>query len=428
MQLLGRKLRNRQHLVRAVRLSCALAAGSVLAGGSASAQATYPPPPAVISMEILANISGLDGTSVSVAVSQGAKVEWAGGFGSADVATEIPATAQTVYQIGSVTKTFTAALVMRLVQAGKLELSDYVGQFVGGLPWGQKVTIAELLSHTSGIVDYVNSRPSMLGVHCPTPSGSVASCPSLVPGQVVNWLARRAFQLRPGAQFSYSNSNYYLLGLVIEHVTGQPYSSYLEDQLLRPLGLSHTGVCPDEMRSPGQAVGYFLSSRLASVTGSYPFASESFAAGELCSTVGDMVEWVNDLASGRVVSPSTYKEMATPAPVRAEPSAPYGYGLMLGSFDGQAWVGHDGATLGFSSLLLHFPGSDLNVAICFNVDPTSASSAQLFRGAENAIAATVVETRARPSSPAPVARARPDAPPSASTSVRQGLLSPWSLP
>jgi CubicO group peptidase (beta-lactamase class C family) len=323
-------------------------------------------------------------------VSRGTKVEWAGGFGSADLAKKVPATAQTVYQIGSVTKTFTAALVMQLVQEGKLGLSDRVGQFVHGLPWGQRVTIAELLDHTSGVVDYTSATPPIGGANCPAPSGSVARCPRLAPAQVVSWLGRHPLTFEPGTQYQYSNSNYYLLGLVIEQVTGQSYASYLQGRVLRPLDLSHTGVCPDQMRPPGQAVGYFSDTRPGEV-GAYPFASEAFSAGELCSTVGDLVAWIDALASGRVVSPRAYEEMATPAQLPGG-TAPYGYGLMLdlSPFEDQPAVGHGGGTFGFTSLLLRFPNLDLNVAICSNGDQNLAS------GAVQEIATEVLESAGHP--------------------------------
>jgi D-alanyl-D-alanine carboxypeptidase len=350
-------------------LACAILA-TVLAAGPPASPPSYPPPPAGVAAEIRAEASVADGLGVSVAVSRGAQLEWAGGFGSADLATKLPASAATVFQIGSITKTFTAALVMQLAQEGDLSLADHIGQFVPGLPWGNKVTIAELLSHTSGIVDYVNSMPSMLGPDCPLPSGSVADCPALTPGPVVHWLGGHALMFPPGTQFSYSNSNYYLLGLVIERVTGQSYAAYLERRIIAPLGLSHTGPCPDQMAPPTDAVGYLLpiGAPLLTVTGSYPFDSEAFAAGELCSTVGDLVKWANDLAHGRVVSARTYKEMTTPPSLPGGFYTSYGYGLMVDQVDGQAFVGHDGATLGFLCGLYHFSGLDLNVAICTNAN------------------------------------------------------------
>jgi D-alanyl-D-alanine carboxypeptidase len=306
---------------------------------------------------------------LSVEVSQGGRVEWAGGFGWADVAGKIPATAETVYQVGSITKTFTAALVMQLVQEHKLELSERVGQFVTGLPYGHQVTIGELLDHTSGIPDYLDSKAPLQGPNCPSQSGSMTGCAGLDPSQLVHWLAAHPLQFPPGTKYSYSNSNYYLLGLVIDRVTGQAYNSYLASHLLAPLGLSHTGPCPDSMQAPSQAVGNIvgLNATLAPV-GKYPMSSEFFAAGELCSTVGDLVKWSNDLASGKVVSPGTYNQMATAVRLADGVIAPNGYGLDVfsASVFGQPSVGHSGTTPGFSSLLLRLPGQDLDIAICFN--------------------------------------------------------------
>jgi D-alanyl-D-alanine carboxypeptidase len=350
--------------------SVVLVAGPVVSAEKAAAQAGYPAPPTAVTKTVLSYLDSpgvLEG-GLSAEVSQGVKVEWAGGFGLADIADKAPATAQTVYQIGSITKTFTAALVMQLVQAHKLGLSDHLGQFVPGLPYGQKVTIAELLDHTSGIPDYLNSRPSLLGADCPSPSGSAAKCPPLSPAQVVRWLAARPLEFSPGTQFSYSDSNFYLLGLVIERVTGQAYSPYLAAHVLRPLGLSHTGPCPPAMHPPAQAQGYADSIGLGipEAFGNVPTDSEAFSAGELFSTAGDLTRWANDLGSGRVVAPGTYKKMATPAPLPGGVSAPYGHGLVLSPVDGQPSVGHDGGTPGFSSVVFHLPGPDLNIAVCFN--------------------------------------------------------------
>jgi len=351
-----------------------------------------PPPPAAVAAVIRNEVSALDGLGVSVAVSHGAHLEWASGFGSVDLATKQPATAGTVFQVGSITKTFTAALVMQLVQEGKLSLDERIGQFVPGLPWGQKITLAELVDMTSGIVDYLSfSRSSLLGPHCPSPSGSVAGCRALTSGQVVSWLARHKLMFTPGTLYSYSNSNYYLLGLAVQRVVGQSYNAYLEKRIVVPLGLSHTGPCPDQMSPPSDAIGYLVVSHPVAVTGSYAFDSEFFAAGELCSTVGDLVKWANDLADGRVVSASTYKEMSTPPALpAAAPPDPYGFGLEVGVVADQNFVGHGGTTLGFVSDLYHVAKLDLNIAICTDAYPASALTAELVSGEGETIAGEIV--------------------------------------
>ena len=118
----------------------------------------------------------------------------------------------------------------------------------------------------------------MLGPHCPSPSGSVTRYPALTSGQVVSWLARYKLPFTPGTQYSYSNSNYYLLGLAVQRVTGESYNGYLEKRIIAPLGLSHTGPCPAQMSPPSDAIGYLLvGSQAMAVTGSYAFDSEVFA-------------------------------------------------------------------------------------------------------------------------------------------------------
>ena len=358
---------------------------TALPGLTAPQQALPPAKSVFLSMQVRSGVANmlrsyarqLQGTGVSAAVSRGSSLEWADSFGMADIAEKVPATAQTVYQIGSITKTFTAALVMQLVQRGKVELSDHIGRFVDGLPYGNEVTIAELLNHTSGIPDYANSSKPIWGDKCPAPSGSVAGCPELSSTQVLKWLATRPLRFVPGTQWSYSNSNYYLLGLVLERVTGQSYADYLERRILRPLGLSHTGVCPNDMRATSYALGYAPAPVVLKAFGTHPFASEAFSAGELCSTAGDLVKWANDLASGRVVSARTYNEMARPTQLPNGRTAPYGYGLSLANFDGQPLVGHTGGTMGFRSFLFHFSNLGINIAVCFNVDPQGEGGLQL---------------------------------------------------
>ena len=338
---------------------------------------------------------------LSVGASRGDDVLFSRSFGVADLATKAAATAQTVYPISSMTKTFTAAAVMQLVQAGQLKLSDPVGRYVDGLPWGQKVTIAEPLDHTSGIPDYINSRPSLLGKDCPAPSGSTAGCTKLSSSQVVGWISDQPLGFVPGTQFSYSSSNYYLLGLVIERVSGQSYLSYLKSHILSPLGLTHTGMCPASPRPPQLAVGYVPSSASPPVwtnlgEGGIP-SSDGFAAGELCSDVGDLLNWGNDLAHGRVVSAASYAQMTTPVRLAGGTTSPYGYGLQLGGpqggfigeFGDQPYVGHTGGQPGFTSVLVHFTDQNLNIVLLFNSTLTQTEGGSLPAGVVTALLAKV---------------------------------------
>ena len=316
---------------------------------------------------------------LSVGVSQGGRLDFAEGFGLSDVSAKVAARAETIYPISSMTKTFTAAAVMQLIQAGKLSLSDNLVGFVPGLPWGREVTISELLDHTSGIADYINSKASLLGNDCPAPSGSLAGCRKFGSSQVVKWLASQPLQFAPGTKWAYSNSNYYLLGLVIERVSGLPYLSYLKAHILGPLGLTRTWMCPENADPSKVAVGYITNTTTAAPwaavgEGAIP-ASDGFAAGELCSNVGDLLKWSHALSHGQVVSAASYARMTRPTRLANGTTAPYGFGLelstpqgdgFLGLPLGQPYVGHSGGQPGFSSVLFNFPKPDLAIVVLCN--------------------------------------------------------------
>lgn len=303
---------------------------------------------------------------LSIGVSKGTRVEAANGYGLADVSPALPAGGGTVYRIGSITKEFTAAAIMQLVQHGRLRLDDRLDRFVSGLPYGSRVSIADLLDHTSGIVNETAPPYSIPGL--PSPAGDHP--PALSPAQMVRFLASYPLSFSPGTKFSYSNSDYFLLGLVIERASGESYGTYLRRHLLSPLGLSHTGICPDSPRVPGQARGYYRLASGYSVTGhlarsdvgAYPMA-DAFAAGDLCSNVSDLVTWSYALAHGGVVSAASYAKMATPTRLPDGTTVPYGYGLEADDNYGRPAVRHTGSLPGFDSLLVHFNDSDLSVAI-----------------------------------------------------------------
>jgi CubicO group peptidase (beta-lactamase class C family) len=270
---------------------------------------------------------------------------------------------------------------MQLVQAGKLSLSDNLAGFVPGLPWGHEVTISELLDHTSGIADYINSKGSLLGDDCPAPSGSVAGCRKFGPSQVIKWLASQPLQFAPGTKWAYSNSNYYLLGLVIERVSGLPYLTYVKSHILDPLGLTRTQMCPENPDPPQVAVGYIPNTTTTAPwaavgEGAIP-ASDGFAAGELCSNVEDLLKWSYALAHGQVVSAASYDRMTRPTRLANGTTVPYGFGLQLatpqgdgflGLLLGQPYVGHTGGQPGFSSVLVNFPKPDLTIVVLCNTE------------------------------------------------------------
>jgi len=290
---------------------------------------------------------------VSIAFGRNGRTVVSKGYGLADMGQGLPATADTVYPIASLTKQFTAAAVLQLVEAGRLSLDADLTTLLPDFPMqGRHVTVRHLLNHTSGLKN-----------HTDLPGGRGE--PGMTRQAVVNLIAAQPFDFEPGERFSYTNSGYLLLGLVIEKVTGASYASYLEEHVFEPAGLRRTSYCPDEPERSGQARGYEVS-RGTLVEAQLIEMAVPFAAGGLCSTVGDLLTWGEALRGGRVISDASYRMMTTPTELADGTTVPYGFGLMMQPLQGHAAVFHDGAIDGFMSRLTFFSDDSASIAILAN--------------------------------------------------------------
>jgi CubicO group peptidase (beta-lactamase class C family) len=289
---------------------------------------------------------------MSIAVARGGDPLVAKGWGDADREAGTAAEAGTVYQIGSVTKQFTAAAIMRLVEQGKLSLDDTLQRHLPDFPTkGHTVTVRHLLNHTSGIPSYT----SFLSLTKPWTRG-----------QIVDSIAARPFDFAPGAQWRYNNSAYYLLGLVLEKVTGRPYATLVREWFAAPLGLAHTAVCGE---APVTAIPHGYGPAMAGTTAApVPVVSMEvpYAAGAICSTVGDLVRWARALAAGQVVRPESFRRMTEPTVLADGSPVPYGFGIALDTVGTHASVEHGGGIPGFVSYLAHYPEEDLTIALIAN--------------------------------------------------------------
>ncbi|HKK07400.1 MAG TPA: serine hydrolase domain-containing protein, partial [Gemmatimonadota bacterium] len=278
---------------------------------------------------------------------------------------DVPARTSTVYRIGSVTKQFTSALVMREAEAGKLALDDSVQQYVPGFDThGERVTLRELLTLTGGVPNYTSDSTFERRMTLDLPDSAV-----LAMGE------RDSLDFEPGTRWSYSNTDYYLLGLVLEKVTGRPYGELVEDSLAAPLGLGHTSYCWNAPLVPGRAEGYAASDSLPGrgklgkpvLVNAGPLSMKlPGAAGALCSTVGDLVRWTRLLHAGKVVSPASFRAMTTPATLPDGLSTHYGFGLFMGELGGHRYVWHNGGINGFLTSVARYPDDDLTVVVLSN--------------------------------------------------------------
>ncbi|HVZ32754.1 MAG TPA: serine hydrolase domain-containing protein, partial [Polyangiaceae bacterium] len=280
------------------------------------------------------------------------------GYGNSAARQRMPADG--IFRIGSITKQFTAAAVLQLEEQGKLELGDSLSRFLkqpylkdASRPLAS-VTLEQLLTQTSGVPSYTD-LPRFVR-HRDT---------AVSPEELVTAIAELPLDFEPGTRFVYSNSNYYLLGLVVEQVSGQSYAEYLRQHVFAPAGLVETRYCPDAQDYPRAVLGYERSA--GEVVPAHSISMTlPFSAGALCSSAGDLVRWAQALAGGRVVKPESFARMSSQTQLKSGQRSPYGFGLFLGDLAGHPRIGHGGGIDGFSSDLQYYPADDLYIAVLVN--------------------------------------------------------------
>ncbi|MEO7066740.1 MAG: serine hydrolase domain-containing protein [Rhodanobacter sp.] len=304
---------------------------------------------------MMADFYRADAPGAAVLVARGDEVLYRGARGLADVKTGARLTPDAVFRIGSISKQFAAAGVLKLVKAGKLSLADPLSKFVPGFPNGKHITVLELLNHTSGIKDYTRIARWADG-----PLDKPMST-----AQLITTFKNAKPDFSPGTDWAYDNSGYVLVGAVIEAVTGQPWYVYLSRTLFEPLGMTHTGYGADPKFAAQQAHGYSLKDGKVVPAKVISMAIPS-AAGGLVSTVDDLLKWNRALHEGRVLKSATYTQMITP--VGKAVDANYGFGIERTTVQGQPMLEHDGGIFGFESMLEYVPGQDISVVVLQNND------------------------------------------------------------
>lgn len=297
---------------------------------------------------------------VAAIVMERGRVVYVGGSGMADLDKKTPITADTVFRLGSITKQFSAAVILQLVAEGKLSLDDPLAKFLPDYPApGARATIRQLLNHTSGIKSYTGMDGWMAGTKPAT---------DFTTAQLIAEFKDQPADFPAGERFSYNNSGYVLIGAVIEAVTGRPWHEAVIERIAKPLGLASIRYGGDEPKISAFARGYsaqapgkYAPSRPISMTVPH-------AAGALLGTVGDLAKWAQALHHGKVVTPALYAEMIAPTKLASGETAPYGYGLAPQSVRGLPAVGHGGGIFGFTTSSLYVPERDLFVAVFANAD------------------------------------------------------------
>ncbi|MGZ5191685.1 MAG: serine hydrolase [Flavisolibacter sp.] len=276
------------------------------------------------------------------------KVVYKKAFGMANREWNIPNSIETKFRIGSITKQFTSAAILQLVEKGKIRLDDKLSSFFPAFPKADSVTIHMLLNHTSGIKGYTDIKNFR----------SIAALP-YSKDSVLALVSREPYDFSPGTMYTYSNSGYFILGYIIEKVSGQSYDAYINEYLIQKIGLKNTGLDRLDSIIPNRSSGYIMP------MGNYknaPFISMEFpfSAGAIFSTVDDIYQWQKALFTGKVLSADLFKKMTTPYLKN------YGYGLHVDSFYNHAHIGHNGGISGYSSSSEYYPSDDLYIVVLSN--------------------------------------------------------------
>jgi CubicO group peptidase (beta-lactamase class C family) len=306
--------------------------------------------------ELIADLAPPGGPGAAFAVQQAGAVIHAAGHGLANVEWGIPIDTETVFRIGSITKQFTAAAIMRLAEQGKVDLDDPIERHLPDYPVnGRLITVRHLLHHTSGIKSYT-SLPHFF---------RDLSRTDMPLAQLIDVFKDLGPDFQPGERFLYNNSGYVLLGAIIEACSGKDYATFLADAFFKPLGMASTRYLHDEPIVPKRASGY---AEPAGALSNAPPLSMSLphAAGALGSTVGDLLTWDRALRGGSVVSPASYAAMTTPGRLNDGSPLTYGFGLATLNYRGHAGITHGGGINGFLSNLTHWPDADLTIVVLSN--------------------------------------------------------------
>ncbi len=289
----------------------------------------------------------------SALVAQNGNILLQKSYGYKNFAVGVPDDNNTIYQVCSITKQFTATVVLKLQEEGKLSVKDKLGKYFPGFKYAGKITLENLLTHTSGIYNYTND----IGAE-----DSAIVCNPIYKKLVTDLVFKHKPAFKPGTQFQYSNSNYYLLGLIIEKVSGKSYEQNVRDIIFKPLQMDHSLFDFKHSRDTNIATGYKTINDTSQVEASaWRWDSTvSYAAGAIFSTTGDMYRWAKAIAGKKILSAGSWEAALTPHLQN------YGFGWYIDSLYGRKAIMHGGGLPGFSAYLCYYPVEDITIILLNN--------------------------------------------------------------
>ncbi len=298
------------------------------------------------------------GPGISLIITKDGKTVMTRSIGKADLKIDKPLKPNSIMPIGSMSKQFTAAAIMKLAEQGKLNLQDDITSFLPAYnSHGKKITIENLLTHTSGIPSYTELKEF----------GELFS-KDVSESDIINFISKEELMFEPATNWSYSNSGYYLLAMVIQKVTGMSYAEFLRKEIFAPLGMKNTLTGMEiEKISPEMATGYEPSDESGGMKESSKiYWSWPLGAGDVISTVEDLAVWNASLLEGKLLNDDMLKAAWSPHVLSSGENTNYGYGWAISDIEGRKFINHGGAIMGFLSQAIYIPESKIYIATITN--------------------------------------------------------------
>ncbi|MDQ6930151.1 MAG: beta-lactamase family protein [Candidatus Eremiobacteraeota bacterium] len=336
---------------------------SLLTVGANAPDAPAPFPSTLITSTIQKQLDDTMALAISVAIVRNGSIIYQRAFGVKDRERKLPAGIHTRFEIGSITKQFTAAAILQLKEQGRLSLDDRLVKYVPEFPHADELTLRQLLNQTSGLFEFMQTNHFIAMARTP---GNFKRIEGLV---------RAPLHFAPGTQWEYSNTNYIALGRVVEIVSGQPFEKYVRQHLFMKAGMGESSTIDHEARIKDMARSYWRGRKNDQPLAPAPPLGGTWAgpAGFIVSSAGDLAKWDVALQSGKIISASDFALMTTPPTLGNGRAGDYGMGWWIDKVREHQRFDHDGDTFGFSSSNWIFPGDDLCIIVLQN-EPNDAAA------------------------------------------------------
>ncbi len=302
----------------------------------------------------------LNETGATALVSRHGKIIYKKAFGMANIELNVPMQTNNVFRIGSITKQFTAIAILQLMEQGKLNLRDEITRFIPDYPvQGETITIENLLTHTSGIRDFTSIKDTVQ-----------RSKRDFTPAQMISYFQNQPMRFKPGTRYEYSNSNYFLLGYIIEKIAGKTYQQYLEANFFQPLGMAGSLYGNEAKVIKERVAGYTKGEKGIENTAAISM-TQPFAAGSILSTIEDLFKWQQAVQLYKLVKKETLEKAFTRYKLADGKEINYGYGWRFGFIQQSPSIWHGGLINGFKTMAMYLPKEDVYVVVLSNCDCSS---------------------------------------------------------